>query len=391
MIEPDDWHLHLRDGPRLKSLLSMPMHCKRAIVMPNLKPPVVNTEMALAYKKRIKEYHPHPDSFIPLMTLYLTDKTTPEEIRKAKKAGIVALKLYPAGATTNSDSGVTDVFKLDDTLQAMSDEGLLLLIHGEVTDSKVDFFDREAVFIERTLKKLVPRFPKLKIVLEHITTKQAVDYVMSAPDNIAATITPQHLLFNRNIIFEKGLKPHYYCLPILKAEDHRQALNEAIQSGSKKFFLGTLLAFESVGFKTSVNITPTLVYIGTDSAPHWDFKKECDCCAAGCFTQPIALPLYVFSRFFCRTENKRQQTTKTKSIRYAEAFEKAGVLEKLEAFASFNGPDFYGLPRNKTRVRLKRGTFKVPTSYGFGDGVVKPLLSGKNINWSVERIVDDEY
>jgi len=203
MVEPDDWHLHLRDGPRLKSLLSMPMHCSRAIVMPNLKPPVVNTEMALAYRNRILKFHPDASKFTPLMTLYLTDKTTPEEIRKAKKSGhVFALKLYPAGATTNSDSGVTDITKLDDTLQAMSDEGLLLLIHGEVTDPKVDFFDREAVFIERTLKKLVPRFPKLKIVLEHITTKQAVDYVMSAPANVGATITPQHLLYNRNIIFE---------------------------------------------------------------------------------------------------------------------------------------------------------------------------------------------
>ena len=364
MIEPDDWHLHLRDGPRLKSLLSMPMHCRRAIVMPNLKPPVVNTEMALAYKKRILDFHPNPETFTPLMVLYLTDKTTPEEIRKAKKNGIVALKLYPAGATTNSDSGVTDVFKLGDTLQAMSDEGLLLLIHGEVVDPKVDFFDREAWFIKKTLKKLVPLFPKLKFVLEHITTKQAVDYVMSAPDNVAATITPQHLLFNRNKIFEKGLRPHFYCLPILKAEDHRQALIGAIQSGSKKFFLGT------------------------DSAPHWDYRKESDCCAAGCFTQPIALPLYVFLSFFFFAFVVT--TTTTTTIRYAEAFENADALDKLEAFASFNGPDFYGLPRNKTHVRLKRGRFKIPESYGFGDGVVKPLLYCEDIDWAVERIADDK-
>jgi len=336
IVRPDDWHLHLRDGDRLKSLMSMPMHCRRAIVMPNLKPPVTTTEMALAYRKRILDAHPDPSKFEPLMTIYLTDKTTPEEIRKAKASGrVVALKLYPAGATTNSDSGVTNLSKLKPTLQAMADCGMLLLIHGEVVDPDVDFFDREAVFIERTLKGLVKAFPKLKIVMEHITTKQAAEFVASAPANVAATITPQHLLYNRNVIFEKGLKPHYYCLPILKAEEHRQALVKAIRSGSKKFFLGT------------------------DSAPHWDFRKESDCCAAGCFTQPIALPLY------------------------AEAFDKAGVLPQLEAFASFNGPDFYNLPRNKSRIRLVRGAFKVPASYGFGNGKVKPLRAGENVDWEV--------
>ena len=318
MVEPDDWHLHLRDGPRLKSLLSMPMHCSRAIVMPNLKPPVVNTEMALAYRNRILKFHPDASKFTPLMTLYLTDKTTPEEIRKAKKSGhVFALKLYPAGATTNSDSGVTDITKLDDTLQAMSDEGLLLLIHGEVTDPKVDFFDREAVFIERTLKKLVPRFPKLKIVLEHITTKQAVDYVMSAPANVGATITPQHLLYNRNIIFEKGLKPHYYCLPILKAEDHRKALVKAIQSGSKKFFLGT------------------------DSAPHWDFKKECDCCAAGCFTQPIALPLYAFLSFFLSLLHKQTNThTRTSCIQICRSVRESRLSRQTRSIFKFQRTRF---------------------------------------------------
>lgn len=339
ITQPDDWHLHLRDGNRLKSLMSMPMHCRRAIVMPNLKPPVTNTKMALAYRQRILDAHPNPSTFEPLMTMYLTDKTTPEDIKVAKASGrVVALKLYPAGATTNSDAGVTDLSKLDATFKAMMDEGLLLLIHGEVIDSDVDFFDREAVFIERKLKGLVKRFPKLKIVLEHITTKEAVEFVMSASDNIAATITPQHLLYNRNAIFDKGLKPHYYCLPILKAEEHRHALIKAIQSGSKKFFLGT------------------------DSAPHWDFKKESDCCAAGCFTQPIALSLY------------------------AEAFEKAGVLHHLEAFASFNGPDFYNLPRNTGRIKLTKGEFKVPESFGFGDGKVKPLRYGQSVYWRVEHV-----
>eukprot|EP00939_MAST-03C_sp_MAST-3C-sp1_P002049 g2049.t1 len=344
IAQPDDWHLHLRDGARLKSLMSMPMCSRRAIVMPNLKPPVTTTEMALAYRKRILDAHPESDSFEPLMTLYLTDNTTPEEIRKAKASGHVkALKLYPAGATTNSDSGVTNPLaeKLKPTFRAMAETGLLLLIHGEVTDSDVDFFDREAVFIERTLKTLVKEFPKLKIVLEHITTKQAANFVMSAPANVAATITPQHLLYNRNIIFEKGLKPHYYCLPILKAEDHRQALVKAVQSGSKKFFLGT------------------------DSAPHWDFKKECDCCAAGCFTQPIALELY------------------------AEAFDNADALDKLEAFSSFNGPDFYGLPRNTGRVSLTREKWTVPESYGFGDGKVKPLRSGKPVFWRVRPVYEE--
>jgi len=280
MVEPDDWHLHLRDGPRLKSLLSMPMHCSRAIVMPNLKPPVVNTEMALAYRNRILKFHPDASKFTPLMTLYLTDKTTPEEIRKAKKSGhVFALKLYPAGATTNSDSGVTDITKLDDTLQAMSD--------------------------------------KLKIVLEHITTKQAVDYVMSAPANVGATITPQHLLYNRNIIFEKGLKPHYYCLPILKAEDHRKALVKAIQSGSKKFFLGT------------------------DSAPHWDFKKECDCCAAGCFTQPIALPLYAFLSFFLSLLHKQTNThTRTSCIQICRSVRESRLSRQTRSIFKFQRTRF---------------------------------------------------
>lgn len=336
IVQPDDWHLHLRDGPKLKSLLSMPIHVRRAIVMPNLKPPVTTTDLALAYRQRIVAALPKGVNFEPLMTLYLTDKTTPEEVRKAKSKGIVALKLYPQGATTNSDSGVSDITKVYPTLQAMSDVGLLLLVHGEVTNKDVDFFHREAVFIERTFTGLVSRFPKLKIVLEHITTKEAAEFVASAPANVAATITPQHLLYNRNIIFEKGLKPHFYCLPILKAEKHRLALVRAIQSGSKKFFLGT------------------------DSAPHWDVDKECACCAAGCFTQPVALSLY------------------------AEAFEHAGVLHHLEAFASHNGPDFYGLPRNSGRVTLVKKEQIVPDSFGFGDGKVKPLRAGQKVFWTVK-------
>ena len=334
LTRPDDWHLHVRDGAALAAVVPhTAAQFARAIIMPNLRPPVTTAAQALAYKARIRAAVPAGVAFEPLMTLYLTDNTPPDEIARAVDAGVVALKLYPAGATTNSDAGVTDVRKTYATLEAMQRAGLLLLVHGEVTDPEIDLFDREAVFIDRVLSPLRRDLPELKIVFEHITTKEAAQYVRDAEAHTAATITAHHLLYNRNAIFQGGIRPHYYCLPVLKREQHRQALAQAATSGSAKFFLGT------------------------DSAPHPAQLKEHASGCAGCYTAHAALELY------------------------ASAFEAAGALDRLEGFASHHGPDFYGLPRNQGTVTLKRESWTPPESYPFGDAVVKPLAGGEPLGW----------
>ena len=336
LTRPDDWHLHLRDGEALVSVLAYTARqFGRAIVRPNLRPAVTTTALALAYRERILAARPVRADFEPLMTLYLTDNTPPEEIRRAKAAGVVALKLYPAGATTNSDAGVTDLRRCHATLDAMQREGLLLLVHGEVTDPEVDIFDREAVFIDRVMQPLRRDFPALKVVFEHITTQDAADYVAGSSAFTAATITAHHLLYNRNALFTGGLRPHYYCLPVLKKEHHRQALVRAATGGSPKFFLGT------------------------DSAPHAALMKEQSVCGAGCYTAPAALEMY------------------------AEAFEAAGALHRLEAFASFFGADFYGLPRNTGSVTLQRRAWTLPETLPFGDTLIKPLRGGETLNWKL--------
>jgi dihydroorotase len=334
ITRPDDWHLHVRDGEALRAVVPhTAAQFARAIIMPNLRPPVTTTEQALAYKQRILAAVPPGMAFEPLMTLYLTDNTPPEEIVRAKAAGVVALKLYPAGATTNSDAGVTDIRKTYKALEAMQHGGLLLLIHGEVTDSEIDLFDREAVFIDTKLIPLRKDFPELKIVFEHITTREAAQYVQSADAYTAATITAHHLLYNRNAIFTGGVRPHYYCLPVLKRETHRQSLVQAATSGNNKFFLGT------------------------DSAPHPAHLKEHASGCAGCYTALHAMELY------------------------AQAFEAAGALDKLEAFASFHGPAFYGLPRNTGRVTLRKESWTLPQSLPFGQAELKPLGAGEQIDW----------
>jgi dihydroorotase len=335
ITRPDDWHLHLRDGAALAAVAPFTARqFARAIAMPNLKPPITTAAQASAYRERILAAA--GGDFQPLMTLYLTDLTPPSEIEAAQAAGVVAVKLYPAGATTNSDAGVTDIRKTYKTLEALQRHGLLLLVHGEVTDGEIDVFDREAVFIDRVMQPLRRDFPELKVVFEHITTKEAAEYVAASDRFTAATVTPQHLLYNRNAIFTGGLRPHYYCLPVLKREVHRLALVQAATSGSPKFFLGT------------------------DSAPHAAQLKENSVCGAGCFTAPAALELY------------------------AEAFEAAGALDKLEAFASFHGPQFYGLPRNTGTVTLKREPWQVPESLPFGDAIIKPLRGGDTLNWRLQ-------
>ena len=337
LTRPDDWHLHVRDGAAMHAVVPhTAAQFARAIIMPNLKPPVTTTAQALAYKARILAAVPAGVPFEPLMTLYLTDNLAPEEIARAKAAGIVACKLYPAGATTNSDFGVTDLRKIYPTLEAMQREGLLLLVHGEVTSSDIDLFDREAAFIDQQLIPLRRDFPELKIVFEHITTKEAAHYVREADRFVGATITPQHLLFNRNAIFTGGIRPHYYCLPVLKREEHRQALVQVATSGSSKFFLGT------------------------DSAPHAAHLKEHASGCAGCYSAHAALELY------------------------ATAFEAVGALDKLEGFASFHGPDFYGLPRNTSTVTLVKQTWTPPESFAFGEGAeLKPLAAGEALGWKL--------
>ena len=338
LTRPDDWHLHLRDGEALVSVLAhTARQFGRAIVMPNLKPPVTTVERAQAYRERIVGALPAGASFEPLMTLYLTDNTPASEIAKAAACGFVkAVKLYPAGATTNSDDGLTDIAKAYDVIAEMERVGLPLLVHGEVTDAKIDLFDREKVFIDTVLLPLTQRFPKLKVVMEHITTQDAAEFVANSPLTVAATITAHHLLYNRNAIFQGGVRPHWYCLPVLKREKHRQALVAAAVSGNPKFFLGT------------------------DSAPHAKLAKEAACGCAGCYTAYAALELY------------------------AEAFEAAGALDKLEAFASFNGPDWYGLPRNSGTITLAKENWTVPADYPYiaADSIV-PLRAGETLSWKM--------
>ena len=337
LARPDDWHVHLRDGELMAAVVgATARQFARAIVMPNLKPPVVTAAQAKAYHGRIVKALPKGSDFQPLMTLYLTDDTTAAEIEKAAKAGLVkAVKYYPAGATTNSDSGVTDIRRCDAALEAMAAAGMPLLVHGEVTDADVDVFDREVVFFDRILGPLVKRFPALKLVAEHITTHEAAAFVERAPANVAATITPQHLLMNRNALFAGGIRPHHYCLPVLKREPHRRALVKVATSGSPKFFLGT------------------------DTAPHARNTKETDCGCAGLYTAHAALELY------------------------AEAFEAADALEKLEPFASHFGADFYGLPRNKGTITLEKRDWVVPGEYPFGAETVVPLRAGQKVAWRV--------
>ncbi|HMX11278.1 MAG TPA: dihydroorotase [Burkholderiaceae bacterium] len=334
LTRPDDWHLHVRDGAAMAAVVPhTARQFGRAIIMPNLRPPVTTAAQALEYRARIQATVPAGVDFQPLMVLYLTDNTPPEEVARAKAAGVVAFKLYPAGATTNSDAGVTDIRKCAATLEAMQREGLLLLVHGEVTDPAVDVFDREAVFIDQVLIPLRRDFPGLKIVFEHITTKEAAEYVAAADARIGATITAHHLLYNRNAIFTGGLRPHYYCLPVLKREVHREALVAAATSGSPKFFLGT------------------------DSAPHPAHLKEHAAACAGCYTALHAMELY------------------------AQAFEQAGALDRLEGFASFFGADFYGLARNTATITLKREAWTLPEALAFGDAQLKPLGAGETLNW----------
>lgn len=335
ITRPDDWHLHLRDGEALKAVLPhTAAQFGRAIVMPNLKPPVTTTALAAAYRERILAARPAGSDFEPLMTLYLTDNTPGDEIRRAKDSGFVhAVKLYPAGATTNSDSGVTDLKHTYKALEAMQEVGMVLAIHGEVTDRDIDVFDREKVFIDEKLIPVRRDFPGLRVVFEHITTKDAADYVAGAEGDIAATITAHHLLYNRNAIFTGGIQPHYYCLPVLKREVHRQALVAAASSGSARFFLGT------------------------DSAPHAKGDKESDCGCAGCYTALHAMELY------------------------AIAFEAAGALDKLEGFASHFGPDFYRLPRHASRVQLRRESNVIPTALPYGTQTLVPLAAGESMAW----------
>jgi dihydroorotase len=336
ITRPDDWHLHLRDGAALKAVLPHTVRqFARAIIMPNLKPPVRSVADAAAYRDRILAAVPEGQQFEPLMTLYLTDNTSPAEIMAAKASQFVkAVKYYPAGATTNSDLGVTDIRKCDRVFEAMQQVDLPLLLHGEVIDHGVDMFDREKVFIERHLHPLQQRFPGLRVVLEHITTSDAVQYVLSA-NKIAATITPQHLLFNRNSLFQGGIRPHFYCLPILKREEHRSALVKAATSGNPKFFLGT------------------------DSAPHPRNSKETSCGCAGCYSALHAMELYT------------------------EAFENADALDKLEAFASFYGPDFYQLPRNTEHITLTKTTWRVPDEIPFPESGLVPLQAGQEMTWKI--------
>jgi len=336
ITQPDDWHLHLRDGDVLNQVARFTAkQFARAIIMPNLSPPVTTVVQAVEYLDRILGAVEGTD-FEPLMTLYLTDNTSPDEIIAARKSCFIkGVKLYPAGATTNSDAGVTDIRLCDTTLDEMQKSGLPLLIHGEVTSPEIDVFDREKVFIDRILQPLTLRFPELKIVFEHITTKEAADFVQQADDNVAATITPHHLLYNRNAMFQGGLRPHNYCLPVLKRDIHQQALLAIIRSGSNKFFLGT------------------------DSAPHARDKKESACGCAGIFSAHAAIEIY------------------------ASIFEQQKALDKLEAFASFNGPDFYGLPRNNKTITLNKEEWKIPDYYALGDDKLVPFLAGETISWKL--------
>ena len=340
LTRPDDWHLHLRDGEALKAVLAdSARQFARAMIMPNLRPPVTNTALAAAYRQRILAALPSGLNFEPLMTLYLTDNTSAAEIRTAVASGMVhGVKFYPAGATTNSDSGVTDLAHCQQALAEMEKLGLPLLVHAEVTDAQVDVFDRERVFIERHMVAIIKDYPALKVVFEHITTKDAADFVLHTPSNVAATITAHHLLMNRNAMFVGGIQPHHYCLPILKREEHRQALLRVATSGNAKFFLGT------------------------DSAPHAKHTKEAACGCAGMYTAHTAMELY------------------------AEAFDAVGALDKLEGFASFYGADFYGLPRNTGRIQLHRQSWTVPASLPFADDSIVPLRAGQPVAWKMQSL-----
>jgi len=339
ITRPDDWHLHVRDGELLKDIVPFTARqFSRAIIMPNLTPPNISTEQALAYRQRILSVLPENHNFTPLMTLYLTDNTPAQEISLAQQSGHVhAVKLYPAGATTNSDAGVTDIKKCYQALEALQKNNMPLLVHGEVTDSNIDVFDREKVFIEKVLAPTRKDFPELKIVFEHITTQDAVDYVLSEDQHTAATITPQHLLYNRNALFKGGIRPHYYCLPVLKREEHRQALVQAAISANPKFFLGT------------------------DSAPHAQDRKETGCGCAGIFSAPLAIELY------------------------ARCFDENNALDKLEAFSSFYGADFYGLSRNTETITLEKVNWTVPENYPLGNGTIVPLHAGETETWKITK------
>ena len=341
IIRPDDMHLHLRDGDAMASVLPFSAsQVGRAVIMPNLKPPVITVDDALCYRQRILDARPADSDFIPLMTLYLTDRTTPQMVKDAKVAGIVAFKLYPAGATTNSESGVTNLFALVPVLEQMAQDGVLLLVHGEVTDSDVDIFDREAVFIERVLSPLMCAIPDLKIVFEHVTTSEAAQFVVSSGDNLAATVTPQHLLFDRNDLLVGGIKPHLYCLPVLKRAEHREKLLDMVTgNGSHKFFMGT------------------------DSAPHARHSKECACGCAGIFNAHAALAFY------------------------AQAFEQVNALDKLEAFTSMNGAEFYGLPKNQSYITLIRNRVMIDELLPFEhNSTVVPLGAGERVQWSIHVV-----
>ncbi|TVP58791.1 MAG: dihydroorotase [Halomonadaceae bacterium] len=337
LTRPDDWHLHLRDGAMMQQVVpDTARHFGRAIVMPNLVPPVTTAALAGEYQARIEAARPAGSTFQPLMVLYLTDNTTPGMILEAARAGVVACKLYPAGATTNSDSGVTAVKHILPALEAMAENGLLLLVHGEVTHDQIDIFDREKTFLEQVLAPLIEQVPQLKVVLEHITTSEAVAFVKSRPQNLAATITPHHLLFNRNHMLAGGIRPHYYCLPILKRSSHQLALQEAAISGDPRFFLGT------------------------DSAPHQRGQKESACGCAGCYSAFAAIEFY------------------------AQVFDELGALERLEDFAGHFGADYYGLPRNSDRITLVRQPWQIPDAIGSGDTEIVPLWAGHTLNWQVQ-------
>ena len=335
IARPDDWHVHLRDGPTLRAVAPATAHLfARAIVMPNLRPPITTVAGASAYRDRIRAALPADSRFEALMTLYLTDRTSPQDVSEARASGFVhAIKYYPAGATTHSESGVTALDNVYPVLATMEKEGVVLSLHGEVTDPDVDIFDRERVFIDRHLRRIVRDFPALRIVLEHVTTSEGIDFVRDAPPNVAATLTPQHLMFSRNALLAGGMRPHLYCMPILKREKHRQALVAAAVSGSSKFFLGT------------------------DSAPHAKQTKECALCGAGCYTAPFALELY------------------------AEVFEDAAALERLEGFASVHGAAFYGLPQNRDTVTLERTGLNVPSHYAANGDTIVPLRAGETLRW----------
>jgi len=338
ILKPDDWHLHFRDNDMLNETVPATARCfSRAVVMPNLMPPVTTGEMAMAYRDRILAARPKGSDFDPLMTIYLTDKTTAEDIRLAKAAGVVAAKLYPAGATTNSDAGVSSFDALYPVFEELAKQGVLLLVHGEVTHKHIDIFDREKAFIDQYMAAVVARIPELKIVFEHITTADAAEFVIASHDNVAATITPQHLLLNRNDMLDGGIKPHNYCLPILKRNTHQLGLQAAVKSGSKKFFLGT------------------------DSAPHEQHRKESACGCAGCYSAWSALELYT------------------------QLFDDLGALDKLESFASKNGPDFYGLPRNTETVTLVKEAWQVPEQIILPNGnPIVPFFAGQTVNWKLD-------